>query len=86
VNRIANWSFTLQQWQAFGSGVDGQFMPEVRALAVGSGGSVLQSRTWRSVYVGGRFTEATNPDGSKAFCRNLISIALRCGTLVNGVR
>jgi hypothetical protein len=72
VNRIARWSFSAQQWQALGSGVDGQFLPEVRALAVGLGGSVSSPRFWRSVYVGGRFTEATNANGSKAFCRNLM--------------
>ncbi|MCI0691989.1 T9SS type A sorting domain-containing protein [candidate division KSB1 bacterium] len=72
VNRIARWSFSAQQWQALGSGVDGQFMPEVRALAVGLGGSVSSPRFWRSVYVGGRFTEATNSNGGKVFCRNLM--------------
>ncbi len=72
VNRIARWSFSSQRWEALGGGVDGQFMPEVRALAVGLGGSLSSPRFWRSVYVGGRFTEATNTDGSKTFCRNLM--------------
>jgi hypothetical protein len=72
VNRLARWSFSLQRWEAFGGGVDGGTMPEVRALAVGVGGSLSSPRFWRSVYVGGRFTEATNRDGSKTFCRNII--------------
>lgn len=72
LNRIAKWDFSSQQWEAFGSGVDGGTMPEVRALAVGRGGSVSSPRSWRSVYVGGNFTEATNRNGSKTFCRNLI--------------
>jgi hypothetical protein len=72
VNRMARWSFSSQRWEALGGGVDGQFMPEVRALAVGLGGSLSSPRFWRSVYVGGRFTEATNTDGSKTFCRNLM--------------
>jgi|GEM_PF-2401499 len=72
VNRITRWSFSLQRWEALGGGVDGAAMPEVRALAVGSGGSVSSPRSWKSVYVGGRFTEATNRDNSKTFCRNLM--------------
>jgi len=72
VNRIARWSFSAQRWEALGGGVDGATMPEVRALAVGTGGSVSSPRFWRSVYVGGRFTEATNTNGSKVFCRNLM--------------
>jgi hypothetical protein len=72
VNRIARWSFSLQRWEAFGGGIDGGTMPEVRALAVGRGGSVSSPRSWRSVYVGGNFTEATNHDGSKTFCRNIM--------------
>ncbi len=72
VNRIARWRFSSQQWEALGRGVDGANAPEVRALVVGLGGSVSSPRFWRSVYVGGRFTEATNTDGSKTFCRNLM--------------
>jgi len=72
VNRIARWSFSSHRWEAFGRGVDGAVMPEVRALAVGLGGSVSSPRFWRSVYVGGKFTEAANSDGSKVFCRNLM--------------
>ncbi len=68
LNRIARWSFSLQRWEAFGGGVN----DEVRALAVGQGGSVSSPRFWRSVFVGGKFTEATNRDGSKTFCRNII--------------
>jgi len=72
VNRISRWSFSAQRWEALGGGVGGASMPEVRALAVGLGGSVSSPRFWRSVYVGGRFTEATNADGSKVFCRNIM--------------
>lgn len=72
LNRIAKWDFSTHQWESFGGGVDGGTMPEVRALAVGRGGSVSSPRSWRSVYVGGNFTEATNRDGSKTFCRNLM--------------
>lgn len=72
VNRIARWSFSGQRWEALGSGVSGGTAPEVRALAVGVGGSVSSPRFWRSVYVGGNFTEATNRDGSKTFCRNIM--------------
>lgn len=72
LNRIAKWDFSTHQWESFGGGVDGAAMPEVRALAVGRGGSVSSPRSWRSVYVGGNFTEATNRDGSKTFCRNLM--------------
>ncbi len=72
VNRIARWGFSSQRWEALGGGIDGQFMPEVRALAVGLGGNLSSPRFWRSVYVGGRFTEATNTNGGKVFCRNLM--------------
>ncbi|MCG3119126.1 MAG: hypothetical protein ALAOOOJD_01457 [bacterium] len=72
LNRIARWDFSTQQWEPFGGGVDGGMMPEVRTLAVGRGGSVSSPRSWRSVYVGGNFTEATNRNGSKTFCRNII--------------
>ena len=72
VNRLARWSFSSQRWEAFGGGVEGGTMPEVRALAVGLGGSVSSPRFWRSVFAGGKFTEATNRDGSKTFCRNMI--------------
>ncbi|MGH7452277.1 MAG: DUF4397 domain-containing protein, partial [bacterium] len=72
VNRVTRWSFSAQRWEALGRGVDGANVPEVRALAVGLGGSLSSPRFWRSVYVGGRFTEATNTNGSKVFCRNLM--------------
>ncbi|MEK7727486.1 MAG: hypothetical protein AAB354_03685, partial [candidate division KSB1 bacterium] len=72
LNRIARWSFSSQRWEAFGGGVDGAALPEVRALAVGTGGSLSSPRFWRSVYVGGKFSEATNRDGSKMLCRNFI--------------
>ncbi len=68
LNRIARWSFSSQRWEAFGSGVN----DEVRALAVGQGGSVSSPRSWRSVFVGGKFSEATNRDGSKISCRNIM--------------
>jgi len=88
VNRVARWSFSSQRWEAFGGGVDGGTMPEVRALAVGLGGSVSSPRFWRSVYVGGKFTEATNSNGSKVFCRNLMlwdGYDNRWRTIGNGV-
>lgn len=72
VNRIARWSFSSQRWEAFGGGVTGANTPVVRALAVGVGGSVSSTRFWRSVFVGGNFTEATNRDGGKSFCRNVM--------------
>ncbi len=72
VNRIAKWDFFAHEWESFGRGVNGGTMPEVRALAIGQGGSVSSPRSWRSVYIGGRFTEATNRDNSKTFCRNIM--------------
>ncbi len=69
--RIAKWDFFSQQWEPLGQGFLSAYTPEVRALAIGIAGSVL-NYSWINVYVGGSFSEAYNADGSRVACRNLM--------------
>ncbi len=74
LNHIGKFDLYTNTWEPLGDGVASASTPIVRSIVVApipSVGNYVQINM-SLVYVGGRFTEATNPDGSKTFCRNPI--------------
>ncbi|MGH7596411.1 MAG: T9SS type A sorting domain-containing protein, partial [bacterium] len=90
LNRIGKFDLYYNRWESLGNGVAGVSTPVVRSIVVAAVPSANNFATINLslVYVGGRFTEATNPDGSKTLCRNLMlwrNISERWQALGNGV-